>query len=92
MSLPDKPVKHIARKQAPIGAVRDDRIKVMDGKTGKVRWRKGRGGFARDWDGDPIAVNYNRSRLKSRPKHSPRMGKRPMHRPNLGRGEQPGEE
>lgn len=84
MSLPDKPIKHIPRKQAPVGAQRDGKVKVMDGETGKVRWRKGKGGFARDWDGDPIAVNYNKAGMKKRPKHSPRMGRRQVHRPHLG--------
>lgn len=84
MSLPDKPVKHIPKKQAPIGARKDDKLKTIDGETGAVRWRKGKGGFARDWDGDPIAVNYNRADAKKRPKHSPRMGRRKVHKPHLG--------
>lgn len=84
MALPDKPTKHIPRKQAPIGARKDGKVKIIDGETGKVRWRQGRRGFARDWDGDPIAQNYNRADAKKKPRHKPRMGKRPKHKPKMG--------
>lgn len=84
MNLPDKPTKHIERPQAPIGAVKNGKIKVLDGDTGKISWRQGRTGMSRDFDGDPVSTNHNRSGLKPRPKHSARMGRRPKHRSHMG--------
>jgi hypothetical protein len=83
MSLPEKPTKHITRKQAPIGAKKDGKLKIFDGETERVSWRQGRSGFSRDWDGDPTAKNYNRSKMKKVPTHSARMGKRPSHKPDM---------
>jgi hypothetical protein len=84
MGLPDKPTKHITRPQDPIGTVKNGKIKVFDGDSGKVAWRQGRSGMSKDFDGDPTAANHNRSGLKPQPKHSPRMGKRPKHRAHMG--------
>lgn len=40
--------------------------------------------MSRDWDGDPISTNYNRSGMKNTPLHSPHMGKKPQHKPHMG--------
>lgn len=61
----------------PIGGVKDSKMKVIDGDTGKVSWRQGKKGFSRDFDGDPIAQNKNRKGLKDRPKHQVHEGRRP---------------
>lgn len=53
--------------------VKQGRLKILDGDTQRVSWRQGKRGFSRDWDGDPIAQNYNKEGLKSRPKHQPHM-------------------
>jgi len=74
--LPKKATKHIPKHQAPIGTIRGQKRKVLDGETQKESWRQGSKGFARDWDGDPIARNYNRSKMKNKPHHSPHSGKR----------------
>lgn len=74
--MPKKPFKHIAKPNWPIGSVKNGKIKVKDGATGKTSWRQGTKGFSRDWDGDPISTNYNKKDLKSKPKHSPQMGDR----------------
>lgn len=84
MALPDKATPHIPRKQAPIGARKDGKVKIVDGETGKVKWRQGRKGFLRDWDGDPIAQNYNRADAKDKKMHSPRMGRKKKHTPRMG--------
>lgn len=84
MNLPDKPVKKTPKKQLPVGAQKNGALKVLDGDTGRVKWRRGSRGFLRDYDGDPISVNYTAKYLKKRPKHSPRMGRRPMHKPHMG--------
>jgi len=83
-SLPKKSTKHTTQKQAPVGAIRNGKIKVMNGDTGKVSWRQGRKGFARDWDGEPIARNYNRSGMKTQPKHSPKSGKKSKSKTHMG--------
>lgn len=62
--MPDKATKHIARHQVPVGDVRGNKIKIEDGDTGKKSWRVGTSGMARDFDGDPIAHNFNRSGMK----------------------------
>lgn len=85
MSLPDKGTKHIPKPQAPIGAKKDGKLKVVDGRTGKVSWRQGTKGFMKDFDGDPTAMNHNRAGMKKRPQHSPRMGaKKRGHTPYMG--------
>lgn len=85
MSLPDKGTKHIPKPQAPIGAKKDGKLKIIDGRTGHVSWRQGTKGFAKDFDGDPTAINHNRAGMKKRPQHSPRMEvKHKSHRPYMG--------
>jgi len=84
MSLPDKAAKKIPKKQAPVGAQRGNKLKVLDGDTGKVRWRKGTKGFLRDYDGDPVSTNYTARYLKPKPKHSPHMGGKRRHDPHMG--------
>lgn len=81
--MPNKATKHIPKKIPPVGAVRKGRKKVFDPDTGKQVWRQGLTGFSKDWDGEPIARNYNKSGLKNRPKHSVHMGmrKKPKRRP-----------
>lgn len=85
MSLPDKGTKHIPKPQAPIGAKKDGKLKVVDGRTGKVSWRQGTKGFMKDFDGDPTSTNHNRAGMKKRPAHSPRMSvKHKSHKPYMG--------
>lgn len=79
--MPDKATAHITRRKPPIGAVKDGKIKVLDGDTGKESWRSGRSGMSRDFDGDPISTNYNKKDLKPAPKHQTHKGKRP-HKPH----------
>lgn len=98
MSLPDRSTKHIAKPQASVGAKKDGKIKVVDGRTGKESWRQGSTGMLKDWDGDPIAINHNKAGMKNRPKHhakmgakkrghTPSMGSRPMHEPGHSGGD-----
>ena len=77
MGLPDKSTKHIPKKQLAIGAVKNGKVRVKDGDTGKVGWRSGRSGMSRDWDGDAIATNYNKKDMKPSKTHSVHMGKKP---------------
>lgn len=85
MSLPDKGTKHIPKPQAPIGAKKNGKMKVIDGRTGKESWRQGTKGFMKDFDGDPTAMNHNRAGLKNRPQHHARMNaKKRGHRPSMG--------
>lgn len=77
MSLPDKATKHIPKHQVPIGAVKDGKVKIKDGETGKVGWRQGKKGFRRDYDGEPIAANFNNKDLKPAPKHHMHEGRKP---------------
>ncbi len=82
MSLPDRATKHIPKPQASIGAKKDGKIKVVDGRTGKESWRQGTKGMLKDYDGDPIAVNHTAAGLKHRPQHHARMAvKHKTHRP-----------
>ena len=53
--MPDKATKHIPKKQLPIGSTRRGKLKVMDGKTGKIKWRSLRSGAVKDLDADPIS-------------------------------------
>ena len=80
MALPDRATPKVPRHQMPIGAVKDGKMKVLDGDTQKVSWRQGRKGFSKDFDGDPIAQNKNRAGLKKRPKHQAHHSYRP-HKP-----------
>jgi hypothetical protein len=85
MSLPDKGTKHIPKPQAPIGAKKDGKMKVIDGRTGKESWRQGTKGFLKDFDGDPTATNHNRAGMKNRPQHHARMAvKHRSHKPSMG--------
>lgn len=74
--MPKRSTKHVPKHQQKVGAVKNGKLKVKDETTGRESWRKGTKGFSKDWDGDPIAINYNREGLKRRPKHSPHMGDR----------------
>lgn len=74
--MPKKAYRHVGKPHWPVGTVKQGRVKVKDGATGKESWRQGNKGFARDWDGDPIATQYNKKGMKSKPKHSPKMGDR----------------
>ena len=76
MSLPKKASKHIPKKEAPIGSVKDGKLKVKDGATGKISYRQGLSGFKRDYDGEPIAANFNRKDLKNAPKHHSHDGRK----------------
>lgn len=85
MSLPDKGTKHIPKPQAPIGAVKNGKLKIIDGRTGKESWRQGTTGFLKDFDGDPTAKNHNRAGLKNRPQHHAKMAaKRRSHKAYMG--------
>ena len=75
--------------------MKDGKLKIQDGTTGNISWRQGRGGFSKDFDGEPIAQNKNYADLKNRPKHSvrmgnkkkgrqPHMGSKPSHNPKMG--------
>lgn len=77
MSLPDKASKHISRKQSPVGTVKDGKIKIKDGATGKISYRQGTTGMSRDYDGDPISANFNAQDMKSSPKHHTHDGRKP---------------
>ena len=54
-NLPEKATKHIPKRQLPIGSTRKGKIKIMDGKTGKIKWRSMKSGMVRDLDGDAIS-------------------------------------
>jgi len=93
MSLPDRATKHIPKPQESIGARKNGKIKVVDGRTGKEMWRQGTKGMVKDYDGDPIAVNHTASQAKKKPQHharnsvkhkshKPYMGGRPTHQAN----------
>ncbi len=72
--MPDKPVKHIAVHQQPVGTSKNNRLKVKDGLTGKVSWRSGKRGFRIDWDGEPTSRNYNYKDFK--PSHKVHGGRK----------------
>lgn len=85
MSLPDRATKHIPKPQESIGARKNGKIKVIDGRTGKVAWRQGTRGMMKDYDGDPIAVNHTAANIKKRPQHHPRdQVKMKSHKPYMG--------
>lgn len=77
MGLPDKATKHIPKKRLPVGAVKNGKVRVKDGTTGKTSWRSGRSGMGRDWDGDPIATNYNKKDMKPSKTHTVHYGRKP---------------
>ena len=60
MVLPQKSTKHVARHREAVGTIRDGKIKVFDPDSGKESWRSGRSGMSADWDGEPIATNYDK--------------------------------
>ena len=70
--------KHIPKKQAPVGAKKDGKMKVLDGQTQTVRWRQGKAGFVRDYDGDPIsAAKQDTTGIKERKTHTVHEGRKP---------------
>ena len=85
MSLPDKATKHIPKHQEPIGAVKNGKVKVLDGDTQKIGWRQGTTGMSKDYDGEPTSARHNVKDLKPRPKHHSHMGnKKEGHKPHQG--------
>jgi hypothetical protein len=58
-----------------LGWVKDGKIKVQDGDTGKVSWRSVRRGLMADFDGDPTSTRHNYSEAKVTTTHSPRSGR-----------------
>lgn len=86
MSLPDRATKHIPKPQESIGARKDGKMKVIDGRTGREGWRQGQTGFIKDYDGDPVSKSPPNSGAKNRPHHSPRMAvKHKSHKVSGGR-------
>jgi hypothetical protein len=69
--LPDKAFKHIPRPQAPVGTVKQGKIKVFDGDKQKMSWRQIRRGIIRDYDGDPTSVAHDRQKGTKIPTKSP---------------------
>jgi hypothetical protein len=61
--------------------VKNGKLKVLDGETQTARWRQGTTGFSKDYDGDPIAVNYNKRDMKRAPRHSVHTGIRNEKKP-----------
>ncbi len=76
MSLPDKSTRHIPKKRLPVGAIKNGKVRVKDGTTGKIGWRSGRSGMSRDWDGDPTSKNYNKKDMKPSKTHTVHRGRR----------------
>ena len=86
MDLPNKATKHITASPAPIGTVKDGKVKVLDGDTQKTSWRSGKKGMLKDFDGEPTSTQHNLKDLKPRPGvHHPRTGaRRQKHVPHDG--------
>jgi hypothetical protein len=63
--LPKKTTKHIPKPETDVGWVKDGKVKVLDKDSGKIKWRGGRSAMSLDWDGDPIARNYDKESLKA---------------------------
>lgn len=63
--LPKRGTKHIPKHREAVGTIRDGKIKVRDGDTGKESWRSGRSGVSADWDGDAIAHNFDKESLEA---------------------------
>lgn len=83
--MPAKATKHIPKTKEPIGTVKDGKLKVVDGETGKPTWRSGKKGFAQDYDGEPTTKDYNSKDLKHQPSHKPHHGgRRKHHTPHEG--------
>lgn len=82
--LPEKSTKHVPKRQLGVGAVKNGKIRVKDGTTGKVSWRSGRSGMSADWDGDAISTNYNKRDMKQHKTHTVHAGrqsKKDIHHP-----------
>lgn len=70
MGLPDKPVKRVPKKQAPLGSRKGNSLKVQDGDSGKVEWRQMKEGSIRDYDGDAkSAIGSNKDMQLSHKLH-----------------------
>jgi len=81
MRLPTR-TKHVAKPQSPIGWVKDGKIKVQDGDSGKVGWRGARRGLFRDMDGEPTTARRNSEDAKvprSHTVHRGSIGKKKAH-------------
>lgn len=78
MPLPTRP-KHIPKPQKPVGWIKDGKMKVQDGDTGKMGWRGVRRGLLRDFDGDPISTRHNVKNAKVPHSHTTHMGNKKAH-------------
>lgn len=57
---------------------------MFDGESQTEKWRQGTKGMLRDWDGDPIANQYNLKDMKHHNTHAVRSPtKRKVHRPKM---------
>ena len=74
--MPKESTKHIPKPQNPIGWVKQGKIKVQDGDTGKVFWRSVRRGLVLDNDSEPTSQVHDKDLAKIPNNHSPRMGKK----------------
>jgi len=54
--------------------VKQGKIKVQDGNTGKVAWRGVRRGLVLDYDSDPTSQNHTAAEAKITRTHSVHMG------------------
>lgn len=83
--MPFKPTEDPGRTEYPIGMVKDGRIKVVDGSTGKPVWRSAKEGMVKDLDGDPVSParqpgsGVPKSRFRKR--YRPRGPHKPSPRP-----------
>lgn len=66
--------KHIPKHRDPVGTVKNGRVKIQDGDTGKVSWRQSKSGFLRSVDGEPTSKRYQYSQMKKKPTHKVHMG------------------
>ena len=75
--MPQKSTKHIAKPQNPIGWVKDGKVKIKDGDSGKVGWRSARRGFAGfDYDGEPTSQIRGKEGIKENRTHTVHRGRR----------------
>ena len=74
--MPKRTTRHIPKPQHPLGWVKEGKIKVQDGETGKVSWRGVRRGLLADFDGDPTSTRHNYKDAVDVNHHSVHMGKR----------------
>ncbi len=64
--------------------VKDGRIKVIDGTTGKPAWRSTKEGMVKDMDGDPVSPARHSipgAKGRFRKKFRPRGPRKPSPRP-----------